>query len=177
MGKIFNNLKSFITYLDIYKSNFKNFGRYKDRIAINSIATGTIIPVEKHTSFQVKHHMMNAKYNILLSEGSVYVPFDCEVVEVSSDLSTVILKTKEPYLYAIYIDKCSKFLTNDFDCAIPQKDHVLFEYQKIFNVDLEAAYANGHLPIVSFCILQDFEYTKVFYGKTKACSNTSILFY
>ncbi len=177
MKKFIIKIKQFIMLLFLNIANLRNLSLYKERISISSIATGKIIPAEKHTSLHVKNNIMNAKFNILLSEGSVYVPFDCEIVEISKDLSTIILKTNEPYHYAIYIDKCCKYLKNNIDYSNFEKGYKFSNNQRIFNIDINAVYKNGYLPIVSFCIFSDFEYQKILYGNTIACSNTALIYY
>ncbi len=177
MKNIVNNTKKFSGLMLLYIENFRSFSRYKANTKINSIATGKIIPVEKHTSHQVKHNMMNAKFNILLSESAVHVPFDCEIVDVSVDFSTIILKSKEAYNYAIYIDKCARFIKQDLESIHLKKGTQFFKNQKLFDIDIDQVYVNGYLPIISFCIFQDFDYSKVFYGNTTACTNTAFIYY
>ncbi len=177
MKNISTTLNNFSSFLLIYIENFRSFSRYKGNTKINAIATGKIIPVEKHTSYQVKHNLMNAKFNILLSEGSIYVPFDCEIVDVSADFSTIILKSKETYNYAIYIDKCARFIKQDTESIHLKKGTYLLENQKLFDIDIDQVYTNGFIPIISFCIFQDFDYSRVFYGKTTACTNTAFIYY
>ncbi len=177
MRKIINAFNKFYRFLLIYIQNFRSLSAYKYNTKINSIATGKIIPVEKHTSLHVKHNMMNAKFNILLREGAIYVPFDCEVVDVSVDFSNIIFKSKEAYYYSIYIDKCARFIKQDIDTLNLHKGTRLLENQKLFDIDVKKVYTSGYLPIISFCIFQDFDYSKVFYGETTACTNTAYLYY
>ncbi len=157
--------------------NLRHFSHYKNNSTISSIATGTILPVEQHNSIHIKNNLMNIKFNILLKDGSIYVPFNCKIVSISPDYSTIILETTETYKFAIYIDNCCKFLKASHDFENLKVGYLLTENQKIFNIDIEAVYANGYLPIVSFGIFQDFEFTKVFYGKTTACVNKALLYY
>lgn len=44
-----------------------------------------IINSEKHNSIHVKHHVMDSKYNIIFKELTIYLPFDCEIFNISTD--------------------------------------------------------------------------------------------
>ncbi len=170
-------LLNFFRFFQLFFKDFKYFSRYKDQTAIKSFATGKIIPVEKHTSYQVKHNMMNAKFNVLLSEGTVHAPFDCEIIDVTSDYSTIIIKSKEAFNYAIYLDKSAQFIIKDNHYLNLKVGTIFFEGQKILSLNIDQVYTNGYLPILSFCIFQDFDYTKVFYGKVTACSTPAFIYF
>ncbi len=177
MIKFYTRIKNFSRFFQLYLNNFKNLSRYKDHTTINALANGKIIPVEQHTSFQVKHNMMNAKFNILISDGAIHAPFDCEVIDISNDYSTIILKSKEAYNYAIYLDKSANYLVKDNQYLALKVGTQLYENQNFLNINIDQVYANGYLPIISFCIFQDFDYTKVFYGKATACTTPAFIYF
>lgn len=171
------SVKHKLYHLYIHLSNLRNFNIYKTKKTIPSIATGTIMSSEKHSSIHVKHHMTNSKYNILLKETGIYIPFDCEISNISDDYSTIFLKPNETLKYAIYLDKSSLFIRDD-DFFSKLKEGVKYKkYDKLININISKVYDSGYLPIISFCIFEDFDYVKVFYGEAIACTNTALLFY
>ncbi len=173
----FNELKFSIIYFITFLKHFQNLSTFKENQKLRSIGTGVITPVDKHPSLHIKHKLMNAKYNIRLTKGEIFVPFDCEIAEISPDYSSVILKSIYSYYFVIYIDKCCLFLDETTDFSKLKKGMMFSSKEKLLSIDIEDCYANGYLPIVSFCINQEFDFMKVFYGKTVACENFAIFYF
>ncbi len=171
------NIKFTITYFKAFLHHFQDLSRFKENQKSRSIATGTILPVEKHPSLHVKYGFMNTKYNIRLTHGAIFVPFNCEIVEISHDYSTILLKSMYSYHFVIYLDNCAKFINSDNDFSKLKKGMMFNAKEKLLEIDYERCYANGYLPIVSFCINQDFDYMKVFYGKSIACETYALLYF
>ncbi len=171
------NLKFSFFYFKTFLQHFQDLSKFKENQKLRSIGTGVIMPVEKHPSLHVKHGLMNAKYNIKLTEGNIYVPFNCEIVNISQDYSTILLKSLHSYHFVIYLDKCSMFLDESTDFYKLKKGMMFQSKEKLLSIDCQKCYANGCLPIVSFCINQDFDFMKVFYGNTVACENYALLYF
>ncbi len=171
------NIKFSITYFITFLKHFQNLSTFKENQKLRSIGTGIITPVSKHPSLHLKHGLMNAKYNIRLTKGDIHVPFSCEIIEISPDYSSIILKSLYSYYFVIYLDKCSLFLDENTDFSKLKKGMMFSAKEKILSISIEECYANGYLPIVSFCINQDFDFMHVFYGKTVACENYALFYF
>ncbi len=171
------NIKFSIFYFVTFLQHFQDISKFKENQRLRSIGTGIITPVVNHPSLHVKYGLMNSKYNIRLTEGDIYVPFDCEIESISSDKSTILLKSLYSYYFVIYLDKTALYLDESTDLSKLKKGMMFTAKEKLLTIDCDKCYANGCLPIVSFCINQNFDFMKVFYGKTVACENYALFYF
>ncbi len=176
MVRVLNHLTRYINTIPIiryYRTNDRN----KEMTKIYSIGTGKILPAEKNPSVHVKYNLFNTKFNILLTEGEVFIPFNCTIVSIAADFSSFVFSTREDEIYAIYLGKCSKHIVKDSHFLNLYEGRKLNVNDKLFTLDINASYSAGALPILAFCVVGDYNHEKIYYGRTKACEKLVFVYY
>ncbi len=177
MIKLFQQYKLKYLYLLTYIQNYHRLKLFKSHKIVKSIGTGIIMPPQKHPSEHVKYGLFNSQYSLLLQEGDIFVPFDCRILSVSSDYSSIILTSKDNVFFTIYLDNCCKYIVKDSHYTNLNKDVFLRTGDKLFTLDIDACYLNGRLPIIAFCMTGRYAYSKVYFGQTYARDTNSLIYF
>lgn len=157
----------------LYKSNDKTIKITK----IHAIGTGKILPKESNPSLHIKYGLLNPKFNILLSDGDVFVPVASTILDIASDFSSVSFMGKDGVKYAIFLGDAYKYVKKDNYLSSLYIGKRLYAYEKLFTLNISSAYKDGILPILAFCIEHGFDYEKINHGKVKACENVVFVYY